>query len=1107
MTLKSKWRVSRLINKKTQLFILFITLSLGILQAQNAHITLTLKSEPLTKALTEIEKVSKMPVNYKLSDLNIKKKISVDLKNSPIREALNRILDGTGLSYKIEDRRIFVFREVKQKMQKIEGLIRDNEGQPLIGVNVKLKGSNHGVVTDLDGKFQLNASLNSFLVISYIGYKTREVEIVKTNLEDIVLNEDSEVLDEVVVTALGIKRSEKALAYNVQKINADDLNSVKSANFMNSLVGKVAGVTIQNSATGMGGTTKVVMRGSKSLTKSNNALYVIDGIPMKNTSFSNSSGFLVGSLGGTESAADINPEDIESVSMLTGPSAAALYGYDGANGVVLITTKKGIEGKVKIAVSSSVMCSNVASLYETQNRYGNLSGDFESWGDKLGTPSLYNPKEFFKTGMDVINSLTLTTGTKTNQTYVSASTTNSNGILPNSKYNRYNFSVRNTSSFCKDKIELDLNANYIIQNNTNLIGQGQYFNPLQAVYLFPRGENFDAVRMYQRFDTSRSIYTQYWPYGDQGMAMQNPYWTMNKMEAKSSKKRYMLSAGLTYRVAKGVDLSGRIKVDNTYYVNTHKRNASTLTLLSGPNGYYSEMMREDANTYADLLLNIDKDFATDWNVNANIGTSFDDLQIRGLNAGLNLGNIPNLFTLQNVKEEYRVGAGHNKSRHQTQSVFANVELNYKKTYYLTLTGRNDWDSNLAYSDQLSFFYKSAGGSVIISELCKLPNWIRYAKLRGSYAEVATAFSQYLSNPYYEYDVNTKQFNTSAKLPAHHLKPEESKSWEIGCNLVLFDDFRFDATYYHSNTLNQSFYVALSPASGYTSALVQAGNVENKGLEMALSYGRDWGNFRWDTSLTYTMNRNKVLKLANGALNPETGEPITMDEMPVAHLGKPGRGAEVILRPGQSMGEIYVRHGLMQDGNNEIVVDGNGNLTVETYKEPKHIGSLLPKYNVGMSNSFSYKGLNLNIVLSARVGGLVTSVTQGILDYYGVSKASADARDAGGVIVNRFNAPVDAKKYYQTVGGGEGGVAQYYMYDATNIRLQEVNLSYTFPRKWFNNRFNLKAGIIARNLAMIYCKAPFDPELSAATSSTFYQGVDYFMQPSTRSIGFNFKLEF
>lgn len=389
---------------------------------------------------------------------------------------------------------------------------------------------------------------------------------------------------------------------------------------------------------------------------------------------------------------------------------------------------------------------------------------------------------------------------------------------------------------------------------------------------------------------------------------------------------------------------------------------------------------------------------------------------------------------------------------------------------------------------------------------RLPEFISYAKLRGSYSSVASSFERYLSNPGFEFNEQSHQWGSSTTLPATNLKPEDTRSWEVGLNARLWNHFSIDATYYHSNTYNQTFNITLASSSGYSSAIVQTGNIQNYGLELALGYNNTWRDFSWNSSLTYTMNRNKVKRLASGATNPITGEIIDMPELRMAVLGADGYGPRVILREGGTMGDLYVDKGLRTDGNGNIWVDPQtGKVGVQDYAEPKKIGTMNPDFNMGFSNTFSYKGVSLGVVLTARVGGLCVSNTQGILDYYGVSKATADARDAGGVWIN--NGFVDAKSYFQTIGGSTGGLGQYYTYSATNVRLSELNLSYTLPRKWFNNKVGITAGIVGKNLWMIYCKAPFDPEMTPSTTSNFYQGVDYFMQPSTRNIGFNVKFQF
>ena len=923
---------------------------------------------------------------------------------------------------------------------------------------------------------------------------------VRAKLGQIVMKEDTEVLDEVVVTALGIKRSQKALSYNVQEVKGDALTAVKDANFMNSLAGKVAGVQISSGATGAGGAARVVMRGMKSLTKDNNALYVIDGVPVFNTGSSGGEG-QYGSMGGSDAVADLNPDDIASVSMMTGPSAAALYGSAAANGVVLITTKKGQTEKTNLTVSNSTTFSKAYIMPEMQNRYGTSAG-LLSWG--AATDRRYDPSDFFNTGTNIINSIALSTGNAKNQTYLSASTTNSDGILPNNSYNRYNFTARNTTNFLNDRLTLDIGAQYIIQNNKNMVSQGQYYNPLPALYLFPRGDNFDEIRLYERYDTDYGYMKQYWPYGDGGMSLQNPYWIQNKILRTSEKKRYMLNASLKWKVTDWFNITGRVNLDNSDYRNRSEKSASTLTTFCSVNGGLEDAMRQERSIYADVLGNIDKTFG-EFRLNANFGASIYHTSMNQLSIAGDL-IIPNFFQMNNINYSANYKPDPQGYDDEIQSVFASAELSWRNQLYLTVTGRNDWDSKLAFSKHPSFFYPSVGLSAVLSDMLELPEVISYAKIRGSYTIVASSFDRFLTNPGYEYNAQTHNWENPTVYPMDDMKPEKTKSWELGLNLKFWENrFSLDATYYRSNTLNQTFKVDIPSSSGYNKAIVQAGNVQNQGLELALGFRDEWAGFGWSSNATFTLNRNKVIRLASGSVNPVTGEEIQMENMPVGWLGKENVAPRVILTEGGSMTDIYVYNQLTRDNNGNIKVDQNGNLSMTSSSTPTKVGDLDADFNLGWTNHFTYKGIDLGVVLSARVGGLAYSATQGILDYYGVSEASATARDNGGIPVN--NGLVTAQKYYQTIGSGEGGYGRYYLYSATNVRLQELSLNYTLPKKWFKNVANITLGVVGRNLWMIYCKAPFDPELSAATASNYYMNVDYFMQPSLRNIGFNVKVQF
>ncbi len=979
------------------------------------------------------------------------------------------------------------------------GQVVDAKGEPLIGVSILEVGTTNGTITDIDGNFTLSVNEGATLEISYIGYKTQTLPV-RAKLGQIVMKEDTEVLDEVVVTALGIKRSQKALSYNVQEVKGDALTAVKDANFMNSLAGKVAGVQISSGATGAGGAARVVMRGMKSLTKDNNALYVIDGVPVFNTGSSGGEG-QYGSMGGSDAVADLNPDDIASVSMMTGPSAAALYGSAAANGVVLITTKKGQTEKTNVTVSNSTTFSKAYIMPEMQNRYGTSSGLF-SWG--AATDRRYDPSDFFNTGTNIINSIALSTGNAKNQTYLSASTTNSDGILPNNSYNRYNFTARNTTNFLNDRLTLDIGAQYIIQNNKNMVSQGQYYNPLPALYLFPRGDNFDEIRLYERYDTDYGYMKQYWPYGDGGMSLQNPYWIQNKILRTSEKKRYMLNASLKWKVTDWFNITGRVNLDNSDYRNRSEKSASTLTTFCGVNGGLEDAMRQERSIYADVLGNIDKTFG-EFRLNANFGASIYHTSMNQLSIAGDL-KIPNFFQMNNINYSANYKPDPQGYDDEIQSVFASAELSWRNQLYLTVTGRNDWNSKLAYSKHPSFFYPSVGLSAVLSDMLELPEVISYAKIRGSYTIVASSFDRFLTNPGYEYNAQTHNWENPTVYPMDDMKPEKTKSWELGLNLKFWENrFSLDATYYRSNTLNQTFKVDIPSSSGYNKAIVQAGNVQNQGLELALGFRDEWAGFGWSSNATFTLNRNKVIRLASGSVNPVTGEEIQMENMPVGWLGKENVAPRVILTEGGSMTDIYVYNQLTRDNNGNIKVDQNGNLSMTSSSTPTKVGDLDADFNLGWTNHFTYKGIDLGVVLSARVGGLAYSATQGILDYYGVSEASATARDNGGIPVN--NGLVTAQKYYRTIGSGEGGYGRYYLYSATNVRLQELSLNYTLPKKWFKNVANITLGVVGRNLWMIYCKAPFDPELSAATASNYYMNVDYFMQPSLRNIGFNVKVQF
>ena len=413
---------------------------------------------------------------------------------------------------------------------------------------------------------------------------------------------------------------------------------------------------------------------------------------------------------------------------------------------------------------------------------------------------------------------------------------------------------------------------------------------------------------------------------------------------------------------------------------------------------------------------------------------------------------------------------------------------------------------LAFTDKLSYFYPSVGGSWLISETFRdqLPQAISFLKVRGSWAEVASSPSRYLTLPQFDYKEQTDQYVWPSIHYNPNLKPENTKSYEIGLTAKFLNNtIGLDVTYYKANTYNQTFKIPASASSGYEYNLVQTGNIENRGIEAAVTYNNQWGDWRFNTGITYSLNRNKVIALANGAIDPETGLPIEMEYMNgTSCLGMSG-GPAIRLYEGGSMGDLYSNQRLRQSPNGYIWRDPDtGNVQLEQVDYFK-VGSLLPNFHMGWTGSLAWKNLNLSWAVTGRFGGRVISDTQAMLDRYGVSEATAIARDNGGVPVEG-NGIVDAKNYYQTISGAAG---TYYVYNATNVRLADLTLTYTFPRAMLHNIADLTLGLTGKNLWMIYCKAPFDPESTSSTTNNFYQGIDYFQQPSIRTFGFNVKLTF
>jgi len=1126
MKMKNQARVRFLLPVLTLVCCLFA----GTASAQSVPVTLRVSDAPLEQVLSAIEKQTTYLFVYD-KNVDVARRVSIDVKDTPLNNVLNTLFQSSDIAYAVENTSIVLSQKAPAAQPgqpvTVTGKVVDASGMPVIGAAVIVKGTTIGTSTGVDGDFSLQVpppSADAVLEINYLGYEPIAQTVGSRTNITFTLRESAVDVDAVVVTALGIKRSEKALSYNVQQVNSEDIVANKDVNFINSLSGKVAGVTINSSSGGVGSASRVVMRGQKSISQTSNALYVIDGVPMFTTARDGGTEFA--SQGTTDPIADINPEDIESMSVLNGAAAAALYGSDAANGAIVVTTKRGKAGYTSVTVSSNTEVMSPFVLPEFQNRYG--TGDLNSsegsivrsWGNRLNSSNYmgYSPRDdYFQTGVTGTESVSLSTGTEKNQTYFSAAAVNSRGVIPNNGYDRYNFTFRNTTSFLGDKLKLDVGASYVMQKDRNMTNQGTYNNPLVGAYVYPRGNDWADIEMYERYDPARRLYTQYWPVGDAGMTMQNPYWINYRNLRENNKDRYMLNAALSYDVLDWLNVSGRIRVDNSSNDYTEKFYASTFTQLTegSKNGLYGITKTKDKQVYGDVLVNINKTFGEDWSLQANAGASISDMRYDAMKVR---GPIPdgeitdekpllaNVFSVQNLSNTSKTKRLQEGWREQTQSIFASVEIGFKNTYFLTLTGRNDWPSQLAgeHSVKSSFFYPSVGASVVLSQLIpEMPKNLSYVKLRASYASVGVAFERYLANPRYSWNESGLNWSTQTRFPIYNLKPERTKSFEVGLTMRFLRHFNLDFTYYNTKTQDQTFEPNISTGSGSSKLTIQSGNVRNRGFEVALGYSNTWGKFSWDSNYTLSANKNKILSLADDVVNPETGEHFSVDQLDMGGLAD----ARFILREGGTLGDFYSRIDLKRDSNGAVYINEKGEIASESITDVNSyikLGSVLPDANMAWRNDFRWRNFNFGFMVSARLGGVVFSRTQAMLDYYGVSEVSAVARDAGGVMINGGDL-VDANKWYTAIGSGNS-VPQYYTYSATNVRLQEASIGYTIPKKKLGDICEITLSLVGRNLWMIYNKAPYDPE-TVATVNSYYQGIDYFMSPSTRNIGFNLRLKF
>lgn len=988
----------------------------------------------------------------------------------------------------------------------VSGLVKDKEmGEPLVGVSVSVKGTKNATMTDLNGNYTIQTNAKDVLEFKYVGMKNAEETVGNRKIINVSLSPNAESLGEVVVTAMGIKRQSETLTYSAQTVGGKDVNDIKSINMINSLQGKSAGLQITPNSTGAGGSSKILFRGNKSISGSNQPLIVIDGVPtMTNTANSQVSSDWGGERDAGDVMSTINPDDIASITLLKGAAASALYGAVAANGAIMITTKQGMAGKVNVNVSSNTTMEMPMILPKFQDTYGAGADGTFSWGNKLASASKNYAKEFFRTGFTTNNSVSLAGGSENFKAYFSYGNVFSHGMTPENTYRSHNLNSK-VDFKVLDHVYVDFSAKYSNQYSKNQAAAGYLFNPLTGAYLAPRGIDWNYYKdNYEVYDPARGCNVQNWT-NTELQQYGNPYWMLHRQTPISNRNRYEFGGSIKWDITPDVNIQGRMRYERGEEQYTHNLYASSV-------GNYYPMGRMKNNRYfsdqlyGDVLVNYNHTWG-DWALTATAGSSFTktktahvDLvgegnKFKSPGDGTNI-YYPNIFTPNNYYENMsKLGKGDAmETEKRLNAVFATAQVGFKEAVFLDLSARNDWSSALAFTDGCSFFYPSVGASVLLNKLVPMGEQVNLFKFRGSYSIVGNDVPIYMSNQRYTLE-KSGSISAPDKAPFRTLKPEKTHSIEFGFDGTFLNNrLDFSFTYYKTNTKNQFFSVSAPYESGLRNRYVNAGNVQNQGFEASVGWHQQFNaDFSWSTNFNISYNENKIKELVKGLENG-----LTLIAW---------QGAKVVLKEGGSYGDLYVRQIKRDEAGKPVKnADGKPVLMGDNIDEMKYAGNMNAKVNFGWSNTFHYKDFTLSFLIDGKFGGRVLSATEATLDGWGVSERTGNARNAGKVVVDGVE--FDPQLWYTETGSSNFNNSyanEFYVYKGTNVRLREMSLGYTF-RNLFGNGKNLTAALIARNLFFFYKDAPCDPDVSMGTGNGV-QGVDIFNLPSSRSLGLNLKLNF
>ncbi|SFT15689.1 TonB-linked outer membrane protein, SusC/RagA family [Zhouia amylolytica] len=1027
---------------------------------------------------------------------------------------------------------VFVFALCSQAIlaqtKTVTGTVTDaDDGSPLPGVNVILKGTSNGTSTDFDGNFNIsNIPDNGVLVFSIIGYTSKEVAVQGMTSINVSLKESAEQLGEVVVTALGIQKEQKALGYSLTEVGGEELSTIKQTNAINALQGKVAGVNITQNATGAAGSSRVVIRGASSLTGNNQPLYVVDGVTISNEN--NGAAGLWGGSDGGDGISSLNPDDIESVSVLKGGAASALYGSRAANGVIVVTTKSGKQQEgFGVEISSQVTFDTVdTSLQDFQRQYGqgtqgrkpaNEAEAFDlglsSWGARLdGTdvvqwdgverPYSYvgsNVDHFYRTGSTMINTVAMTNANENMNYRFSASNLDSDDIIPNADLNRKSFSI-NAGAVLNEKLTTQVNAKYIIENVHNRArlsdapGNANFtvanLSPNVDVRFMDPGENPDGT---ERAYSSNTF-------------SQNPYWAAYNFRNEDVQNRLIASSSIRYDILDWMYISGRAGVDHYTIRRTSVEPWGTAYI---PLGAINENEIRYTQVDADLILGIEKDITDKFSTTAFVGANSNHVTQE------NLGQRGARFIVPGLED---VGNTENQSRSRSYgerkigSLYGSVEVSYADMAYLTFTGRNDWFSTLSYPGKdtpNNDFYPSVNASFILSEAFDMPETINFLKLRGGYSEVSGgAQDPYgLALTYQIFGQGHQGQPLGAingnSVPNPGLLPYRKKEFEVGLDVRLFSNrLKFDLAYYQNKTLNDIVPATASVFSGYATALSNLGEIENKGVEMLVTgVPVRTEDFRWSTSVNATFNEGTILSTNEDGTDISLGEPRT-------------RNVEIKHIVGQPYGVIYGVSYVRDDSGNIVYDVTDDGIPLAQIGERKILGEGVPPWVLGWTNTFTYKDFSLNFLIDAKFGGQTFSGTNAVTYGNGLHKATLEGRENGltvSGIDGETNQPFEltvAPENLQTYYGRISGIAEEFVDDADYIKFRQLSLSYSFPGSLLDKTFiqNASISLIAQNLFYINRSIDnIDPESAYNVGNA--QGLEYFGLPATRSYGLNLNVKF